>query len=524
MPSLFALKSSPIFPRLSLRFSLRLSVALLVGGMLSLSPAQAAVAQKPPMGWNSYDAFNFSVTEAEFKANVDTIAKKYLPYGWEYAVVDWSWSFPGMGSQGTPNQGWTSTGGVTTHIKIDAYGRPQPDSVRHPSAVGGLGFKPLADYAHSKGLKFGIHLMRGIYREAYWANTPVLGTSYHARDIADTTSKCPWLDHTYGLNMNHPGAQAYMNSLFKMFADWGVDFIKIDDMVDNRVNPHVYHNAELQGYRKAIDSSGREMVFSSSPGSTPLASASFILPILNQWRMADDLWDTWSSVTAMLDLARQWYPYIGAGHWPDADMIPIGRLSKRGPNGSTRFSNLARAEQYTLMSMWAMCRSPLLWGGNPAENRPAEDSLMTNATVIAINQNSSRNRYIGTNTNLPVWVADSPQPLVKYFAFFNRTSATSTMSIVLDSLNAYSGTVEDVWSGASLGSFNGTFSASIASHASGLYKITIAQPIAIRRGPEAEAPSLPGGSPFGLYEIRGRKVEESKDNAAGVYVRKTEKR
>src|SRR5262249_54410341 len=159
------------------------------------------------------------------------------------------------------------------------------------------------------------------------------GTPYTARQIADTADKCPWLDHGYGLNMSHPGAQAYLNSLFKMFAEWGVDFIKNDDMVQNRVNPFTYHTDELAGYRKAIDSSGREMVFSSSPGATPLNAAATIAPVLNQWRMADDLWDNWTTLSTMIDLARQWYPWIGNGHWPDADMIPIGRLSKRGPNG-----------------------------------------------------------------------------------------------------------------------------------------------------------------------------------------------
>ncbi len=491
-------------------------------------PASGAVAVKPPMGWNSYDAFNFSVTETEFKAVVDTMAKKYLSYGWEYAVVDWSWSFPGMSSSGTPNQGWTATGGVTTHIKIDAYGRPQPDTVRHPSSVGGLGFKALADYTHAHGMKFGIHLMRGIYREAYWVNTPVLGTSYHARDIADTTSKCPWLDHTFGLNMNHPGAQAYLNSLFAMFADWGVDFIKIDDMVANRVTPHVYHDAELLGYRKAIDSSGREMVFSSSPGSTPIGSAALIKPVLNQWRMADDLWDNWTNLNAMFDLAKQWQPHVGPGHFPDADMIPIGRLSKRGPNGSTRFSSLTRTQQYTLMTLWSIFRSPLLWGGNPAENRLLEDSLMTNAAVIGVNQNGSNPRSIGSVTNTPVWTSDSPDPLVKYFTLFNRNTSTTSVSARLDSMGAVSGTVTNLWTGEVLGATTTTFSASLPAYGSGLYKLEITQTSALRPHAGPRAPTaVPGEISDGaFYELRGRRLPVDGESgkpaktATGAYLRK----
>ena len=508
-------------------------IVLLIILCAAFSESRAVVAVTPPMGWNSYDAFNFSVTEAEFKANVDTIAKKYLQYGWNYAVVDWCWSFPGMGTQATPNQGWTGTGSVTTKLNMDAYGRPMPDTVRHPSARGGLGFKPLADYTHSKGLKFGIHLMRGMYRQAYWANLPVLGTSQFAKDVTDTTSKCPWLDHTFGLKTEvvngkpqlTAGAQAYLNSLFQLFASWGVDFIKIDDMVQNRVTPHIYDTTIMDGYRKAIDLTGREMVFSSSPGATPIGAGPAIISKLNQWRMADDLWDNWTSVNAMFGLCAQWYPYAGQGHFPDADMIPIGRLSKRGPNGSTRYSNLTRNEQYLVMTLWSIFRSPLIYGGNPAENRTAEDSLLTNADVIAVNQSSSKNRPLATG-NYPIWAADAADTNIKYVALFNTTGSTATVRTSLLTAFGKSGwVVKNLWTGIETTAVD-SLSASLTTHTSALYKLTpigYVPVIAPKIRPRDKKPGR-----VELYELRGRRVDPASETAPsqlpnGTYILRNEK-
>jgi hypothetical protein len=203
------------------------------------------------MGWNSYDCFNFSVTEAEVKANADIMAKKYKQYGWQYICVDWCWSFPGMGTQATANQ--TFSGGVptaATRLRTDEYVRVLPDSVCPSSSINDSGFRPFADYVHSKGLKFGIP------HQAVWAKTPILGTSYFARDAADTLTNCIWLNHMFGLNMNSPAAQAYLNSILKLYASWGVDFIKVDDMMNSNVTPRTAFGSQMQGFHNAIDSCG----------------------------------------------------------------------------------------------------------------------------------------------------------------------------------------------------------------------------------------------------------------------------
>jgi hypothetical protein len=461
----------------ALNASLRITIAglfLVVSGMVM--EVTAAVAQTPPMSWNSYDCFNFSVTEAEVKANADTMAKKYKQYGWQYINIDWCWSFPGMGTQATPNQ--TISGGAptaATKLHMDAYGRLMPDTVRHPSSINDSGFKPLAAYIHSKGLKFGIHLMRGIPKQAVWAGTPILGTTYVARDAADTLTNCPWLNHMFGLNMNSPAAQAYLNSIFKLYASWGVDFVKVDDMMNANVSPRTAYRSQIQGYRKAIDSCGREMVFGTSPGATPVSFADTIGLYTNQWRMADDLWDNWASLNLMVDFAAEWYPFIGAGHFPDADMIPIGRVSIRGPNGTARYSNLTRNQKYFMLSLWSICRSPLSWGGNMVQNTASEDSLMTNADVIAVDQNSSNNRMYQAG-RYPIWAADSPDSTVKYLAVFNRTASITNVKVNLNEMGIKTCTIKNIWTGDSVGEYSDTmFKPSLPAYGSGLYKLVVKQ-------------------------------------------------
>ena len=135
--------------------------------------------------------------------------------------------------------------------------------------------------------------------------------------------------------MSHPGAQAYLDSVFQLLAGWGVDFVKVDDIA-----APTYRQSEVDGYRLAIQRSGRPMVLSLSPGPTPLASGAHVAANAHMWRIVNDLWDNWPALDALFDQLRDWTPYRTTGAWPDPDMIPIGRLSKQGPVGSPRYSGL----------------------------------------------------------------------------------------------------------------------------------------------------------------------------------------
>ncbi|WP_420119122.1 RICIN domain-containing protein [Micromonospora sp.] len=439
---------------------------LLVTGLVGAAgpqPAQAwdnGVADTPPMGWNSYDSFNWSVTEADVRANADYMGANLRQYGWQYIVVDWGWYFPGQ-HNGSPNQ----DANLQPRLRMDANGRLLPDTTRFPSAAGDNGFKPLADHVHAQGLKFGVHLMRGIPRQAVADNVPILGTSCRANQI-DAGNSAAWLNLMWGLDMSNPCAQAYLDSVFQLLAGWGVDFVKVDDIA-----APTYRQAEVEGYRTAIGRSGRPMVLSLSPGATPLSAGPHVQSNAHMWRIVNDLWDNWSSVDALFDQLRNWTPYRRTGAWPDPDMIPIGRLSKYGPVGSPRYSNLSADEQRTLMSLWVINRAPLMWGGNLVENRPAELALMTNSAVLAVDQRSANNRQLTGGTR-QVWVADVPDSTDRYVALFNREGAAATVSLNLAELGIGSATATDLWSGAALGTSTGTFSRSLPAHGAGLYRLT----------------------------------------------------
>lgn len=439
---------------------------------LSVTAQRARVAVTPPMGWNSYDCYGATVTAAEVKANADYVARHLKPYGWDYIVVDFCWYYPEPeGSSVSPPQQRKTTAGYEPWLVMDQYGRLQPVIRKFPASEGGKGFKALADYVHSLGLRFGIHLMRGIPRQAVWKKTPVLGApGIDASMIADTNSRCSWINLMYGLDMNKPGAQQYLNSLFAQYAAWGVDFVKVDDI------SRPYHKAEIEGYRKAISHAGRPMVLSLSPGATPLTEARHVMRYANQWRLADDFWDSWKALVPMFQLAASWAPYGGPGHWPNLDMLPIGRLSKRGPVGRERFSGLSSAELKTMMTLWCISRSPLILGGNLPENRTGDLALETNAEVLAVNQRGRDSRQLYRGDGKIVWVSRRPGDSGWNVAMFNLGETPAEVAVDLHQLGIDgSASVRDLWKQRAEGRFTRTFTASVPAHGAGLFSISASQ-------------------------------------------------
>ncbi|MBN2163235.1 MAG: NPCBM/NEW2 domain-containing protein [Pontiellaceae bacterium] len=386
-------------------------VAILALAGFSLSaPAEPdaaschAWAETPPMGWNSWDIFGTTITEKQAREQADAMAKYLLPAGYDVLTVDIQWYEPNAAGHvykpGAP-------------LEMDAYGRLLPANNRFPSAEDGKGFKLLADYVHSRGLRFGIHIMRGIPRQAVQQNTPVLGTELHAQDVAVTDSTCPWNPDMYGVDATTPGGQAYYDSIIALYASWGVDYIKCDDIS----RPYdAVQQAEIEALRKAIDKCGRPIVLSLSPGATPLTAGPHVMEHANLWRITDDFWDRWGLLLAMFERVHAWEPYRGPGHWPDADMIPLGMVEFGRP---TKFTP---DEQYTLMTLWSIARSPLIFGGDMTKLDDFTLRLLTNPEVLAVNQNSTNNRQVSRNNNLIVWAADVPGSPDKYVALFNAQS------------------------------------------------------------------------------------------------------
>lgn len=353
------------------------------------------------MGWNSWDCFATTVTEAQTKAQADFMAAKLKDHGWQYIVVDIQWYEPGARNHDYRKD---------AVLVMDDYGRLQPALNRFPSSTNSAGFKPLADYVHSLGLKFGIHLMRGIPRQAVEKNLPIKGTNYRAQDIANRKDICPWNPDMYGVDMSRPGAQDYYNSVFDLIASWGVDYVKVDDIS----RPYFSHQKEIEAVRAAIDRTGRPIVLSLSPGATDIKAASHVQQHANLWRISDDFWDRWPALREQFPRLERWNSNRLPGAWPDADMLPFGTLVMG--QRQTRFTH---DEQFTLMTLWSIARSPLMHGGDMTKTDDFTLGLLTNDEVLAINQHSTNNRPLFNHDELVAWTADVPNSPDKYLALFN---------------------------------------------------------------------------------------------------------
>lgn len=426
---------------------LRAAGVVLVVAAVSLggvARGQQVLAATPPMGWNSWDAYGTTVREAEVRANADYMAKYLRKFGWEYVVVDIEWYAVAPKTHGYIPRG---------EVAMDAYGRFIPAVGRFPSAADGVGFKALADYIHSKGLKMGIHVMRGIPRDAVDGNLPIEGSPYHAADVADKVHVAPWkgMEDTYGVDMTKPGAQDWYDSEARLYASWGLDYIKADDM------SAPYHAAEVHALsvalKKAGDATGRPIVLSLSPGAAPLAEHEDLAANAQMWRISGDFWDNWAKLKKQFDLTRDWAQYSGPGHWPDADMLPLGTIGLRAEVGDPRKTAFTYDEQRTMMTLWSMFRSPLMFGGDLPSNDATTLQMITNPEVLAVDQHSTGGHEVYRNGNTIAWVADKPGGEAKYVAVFNVGDAAERANLALTDVGVTAPRVllRELWTLANVG-------------------------------------------------------------------------
>ena len=441
---------------------MRASFLLIIIHLSSSLLGQSSPAPTPPMGWNSWDSYGTTVREEQVKANADWMAEHLAKYGWKYIVVDIQWYEPNA-------QGHDYRPGAP--LTMDEYGRLLPAVNRFPSSANGAGFKPLADYVHGKGLKFGIHIMRGIPRQAVEKNLPIRGTAYHAADIADKDNACRWNPDMWGVDATKPGSQAYYDSIADLYAS-GVDFIKADDM-----GSHLYQPAEMKALNMAIRKTGRPIVLSISPGPAPISEAEFFEKYAQMWRISDDFWDDWKLLRKQFDFTRDWAQFVGKNDtWPDADMLPLGKLrvtSKEGGGSPTKFT---ADEQQTVMTLWGIFRSPLIFGGDLPSTDSATETLITNQEVVDVDQNSHGGHQVLERGNIRAWVADGKQAGERYIAMFNLGEAAEQVSISWVDLKIQ-GTVtavHDLWGRRSIEAVDAVH-ASLRPHASVLYRVTTMQ-------------------------------------------------
>ena len=424
-------------------------------------------ALKPPMGWNSWDCFGTNVTEQEVKDNANFIAKHLKQYGWEYVVVDLGWYGPEINNHNYKTENIPQL--------IDQYGRLIPDPIRFPSSVNGAGFKPLADYIHGLGLKLGIHIMRGIPVQAVQQKTPVKGTNVTADQISYNRERCPWFNSLRTLDFSKPEAQAYYNSIFELYAQWGVDYIKADD-VNAWSEVHrssgsptgegsPYRIDDIEGMANAINNSGRDIVFSISPGGPETTIINHLRNHANLWRISADFWDEWGSLKAQMDRCAIWAPFVKEGHWPDADMLPLGESG-----GIERVSNFTNDEQITVMTLWSMFRSPLMFGGNLPNTSQFTIDLISNEEVLEVNQNSWNNRLLKGNDLEKIWIAENEKGI--YVALFNVSDIECEISVDFSEINPKGvKSMRDVWKKEDLSNISDSFSTIVAPHGAKMYLI-----------------------------------------------------
>jgi alpha-galactosidase len=415
-------------------------------------------APTPPMGWNSWDCYGPTVVENEVKANTDYMAEHLKKLGWEYIVIDIRWYVANDKSGGYNEK--------DPVYNIDEYGRFIPALNRFPSAANGNGFKSLSDYIHSKGLKFGIHMMSGIPVIAVKKNTPILGCSVKAQDIYTTENQCFWLKDMYTVVAGRPGAQEYYNSVFKLFASWGIDFVKVDDLSGR--------TKEIEMVRKAIDNCVRPIVISISPGGDKPETAEFLKKNVNMWRTSNDFWDNWPALKNQFAVLHSWEGLGGQGCYPDGDMLPLGKIGLRAERGEPRMTGFTKDEQYTLMSLFAIFGSPLMFGGDLPSNDEFTLSLLTNKDVLEVDRHRINQKQLFWENDLIGWTADDPKTGDKYLAVFNASDSLSAAdtSVTFRQLGL-TGThaVKDLWTGEKLGNFTGSFTPTIKRHGAGLYRI-----------------------------------------------------
>ena len=370
--------------------------------------------KQAPMGWNSYDYYDTTVNEEQVRANADFMAEHMKDAGWEYVVVDIQWYAKDAGTMRNMHQ-YIPFG----DDEIDEYGRLLPDVDRFPSSAGGKGFEPLAEYVHSLGLKFGIHIMRGIPRIAAHNHMPVLSSKAYANEIADPSSICGWNPDMYGVRKNAEGAQEYYDSIISLYAQWGVDFIKCDDICNTNLYRHNQYSAahEVEMLQHAIKKSGRDIVLSLSPGPALIDKAWHYEKYANMWRITDDFWDNWNLLRNMFDRCELWQNHVAEGSYPDCDMLPLGKLGKGF--GEERNTNFTREEQITMMTLWCVFGSPLMIGAELTKLDDWTLDLLTRKDILKLVSNEYVGRQFEKNDKYAIWSCMTKSTGEKYFAFFN---------------------------------------------------------------------------------------------------------
>ncbi|MEY9874314.1 alpha-galactosidase [Streptacidiphilus sp. MAP12-33] len=431
--------------------------AVMASALLGLVPGSAGaahaeangVALTPPMGWSSWSFIRKNPTESNIEAQALALKNSgLLSHGYQYVNVDDFWY-------------------LDPATTVDSYGRWATDPSHFPDGMGAVG-----TYVHNLGEKFGMYLTPGIPVAAYNQNTPIAGTSWHARDIVSNTSSYE-TNYNFGSGSmyyidyakNPAAAQAFLDSWADQLASYGVDYLKIDGVGD-------WDSADIQHWSQALNQAGRPIHLELSNNLDP-ANAATWRQYANGWRIEGDVecycgsgsypLTDWNNVASRFSDVPKWIPFAGPGGWNDLDSLELGNGSNDG---------LTVDERRTQLTLWAIEGAPLLLGTDLTNLDPTDLSLLTNDRVLAVDQAGVPARPVDQVAQQQVWSAANADGSYTV-ALFNLGSGTATATAHFADLG-FSGAadVQDLWAGTDLGSSTGSFSASLAGHASMLLKIT----------------------------------------------------
>jgi alpha-galactosidase len=409
------------------------------------------VGATPAMGWSSWSFLRQHPTAAGVEAQAAAMVSSGLSSaGYDYVNTDDFW-YSCPGSQGPD---------------VDSYGRWVTSAAEFPPGSGGEnGIQVVASYVHSLGLKFGLYVTPGISRQAVSRNTPIMGTSYTARQIATTTTElnnnCGGM---VGIDYLAPGAQDFINSWADEFAAWGVDYLKLDGVGDADV-------ADVEAWSAALKQTGRPIHLELSY-SLDVARAATWVANSNGWRTGADIecycgtpLTDWSNVQLRFAQAARWQPYGGPGGFNDYDSIEVG-------NGPAR-DGITDAEAQSALSLWALAASPMILGTDLTHLTAVDLGYLKNGLVIAVDQDGIDARRILSDGRQQVF-AKTEQNGDVILGLFNdggSTRQTVTVSLAAAGIRGRA-TAVNLWTGAPAGTLGGTYRVTLGAGAVRLLKLT----------------------------------------------------
>jgi hypothetical protein len=482
-------------------------VSLLLAGCLVFTTIRAAsgkdngVSLKPPLGWSSWSFIRKQPDEAKIRAQALTLHHRLQSHGFQYINLDDFWY-------------------LDPRRTVDAYGHWVVDSAKFPNGIAAL-----ANYIHGLGLKFGIYVTPGIPVAAYSQNTPIKRTKYHARDIADTTrfeTNYNFGENAmYYIDYSRPGAQEFINSWARLFASWGVDYLKIDGVGSCDV-------ADVKAWSEALKDSGRPIHLGLS-NSLALSDGATWHAYANSWRITGDVeaylpnsingvypLTKWQNVFNHFVKVSQWTRFGGPGGWNDLDSLEVGNGNLDGTNAGTSQSDFfTQDERQTVMSWWAIAAAPLLLGTDLTQNQDQfDDTLLRNDEVLAVDQagvpGAPIDDYLHTdpdqsNGSIPeIWRSKQPDST---YAVVVSNLAPTTQTVSAHWINFGFGgdaIVRDLWNHTNLvadPSINGGYkfassvSLNLMARQSALVKVTPLAPVT-QYPADASGNTVTGGTHF----------------------------